>query len=416
MKQETNFNALNHTGHPAVSGGFTRMIRSLFACAASVAVLSVASGAAIAQQTPIKVGVVYSFSGGSATAGKEFNDTLATFQKLHGETAGGRKVEFVKRDDGGIAPDNAKRLAQELIVQEHVDFLTGLIFTPNAVAVGNVSTAAKMPTFIVNATTSGIMAKNPYMSRYSMSATQVTVPLAKYAYKSGQRNMYVLFMDYGPGIDSGKTFEDTFTAEGGKIAGEVRVPVTASDFSAYLQRIKDAKPDGLYVFLNASGTGTAFLKQVKAQGFDKAGIKLFVSGDLVTEQALPAIGDAAVGVISSMNYSGSHDSKLNRDFIKAFEVQSGGTPPTFGAVGAYDAFTAIYKVIDAQKGNVDPDKSMEIVKTLKFESPRGPIAIDPDTRDIVQNVWIRRTELKGGKLVNTEIDSYPMFKDPSEHP
>jgi branched-chain amino acid transport system substrate-binding protein len=193
------------------------------------------------------------------------------------------------------------------------------------------------------------------------------------------------------------------------------VPVTANDFSAYLQRIKDAKPDGLYIFLNASGSGTTFLKQAKTQGFDKAGIKIFCSGDLVTEQALPAIGDAAVGVLSSMNYSGSHDSKMNRDFIKAYTLQSGGIPPTFGAVGSYDAFTAMYKVIEAQKGVLDPDKTMDAVKALKFESPRGPIAIDPETRDIVQNVYIRRTEMKGGKLVNTEIDTYPMYKDPSEH-
>jgi branched-chain amino acid transport system substrate-binding protein len=391
------------------------MIRPLFAVLSAAAILMLGGASAIGQQTPVRIGIVYSFSGAGGTAGKDFNDTLAVFQKQHGDTINGRKIEIITRDDGGIAPDNAKRLAQELIVQQHVDMLGGLIFTPNAVAVGTVSTAAKMPVFIVNATTSGIMAKNPYMSRYSMTATQMTVPLAKYAYKTGQRNMYVVFMDYGPGIDSGKTFEDTFTAEGGKIAGEIRVPVTANDFSAYLQRVKDAKPDGMYVFLNASGSGTTFLKQVKAQNFDKAGIKVFCSGDLVTEQALPAIGDAAVGVYSSMNYSGAHDSKMNRDFIKAYEAQSGGLPPTFGAVGVYDAFTAMYKVIEAQKGTLDPDKTMEIVKTLKFESPRGPIAIDPDTRDIVQNVYIRRTELKRGVLVNTEIDSYPMFKDPSEH-
>jgi len=372
-------------------------------------------GTAFSQQPPIKVGIVYSFSGASGTTAKEFDDVFAVFQKQHGDTVAGRKVQFIRRDDGGIAPDNAKRLAQELIVQEHVDLLSGLIFTPNAIAVGSVSTAAKMPVFVVNATTSGILAKNPYMSRYSMTATQMTVPLAKYAYKTGQRNMYVLFMDYGPGIDSGKTFEDTFTAEGGKIAGEIRVPVTGNDFSAYLQRIKDAKPDGLYVFLNASGSGTTFLKQVKAQGFEKAGIKVFCSGDLLTEQVLPAIGDAAVGVISSMNYSGAHNSKMNRDFVKAFMAQSGGLAPTFGGIGVYDAFVAIYKVIEAQKGQIDPDKTMEIVKTLKFESPRGPIAIDPETRDIVQNVYIRRTELKDGKLQNTEIFTYPMFKDPSEH-
>jgi branched-chain amino acid transport system substrate-binding protein len=392
------------------------MKRYYFAIVLALAVLALGPGVASAQQAPIRIGIVYSFSGGGGVAGKEFDDALAVFQKLHGDTINGRKVEFLKRDDGGIAPDNAKRLAQELIVQQHVDLLAGLIFTPNAIAVGTVSTAAKMPVFIVNATTSNIMAKNPYMSRYSMTATQMTVPLAKYAYRNGQRNMYVVFMDYGPGIDSGKTFEDTFTAEGGKIAGEIRVPVTANDFSAYLQRIKDAHPDGLYVFLNASGTGTTFLKQAKTQGFEKAGIKIYASGDLVTEQALPAIGDAAIGVISSMNYSGTHDSKLNRAFISAYTKQSGGLPPTFGAVDSYDAFAAMYKVLEAQKGAIDPDRTMELVKALKFESPRGPIMIDPETRDIVQNVYIRRTEMRSGKLVNTEIDNYPMFRDPSEHP
>jgi branched-chain amino acid transport system substrate-binding protein len=241
------------------------MIRPLFAALSAAAILMLGGVSAIGQQTPVRIGIVYSFSGAGGTAGKDFNDTLAVFQKQHGDTINGRKIEIITRDDGGIAPDNAKRLAQELIVQQHVDMLGGLIFTPNAVAVGTVSTAAKMPVFIVNATTSGIMAKNPYMSRYSMTATQMTVPLAKYAYKTGQRNMYVVFMDYGPGIDSGKTFEDTFTAEGGKIAGEIRVPVTANDFSAYLQRVKDAKPDGMYVFLNASGSGTTFLKQGRYQ-------------------------------------------------------------------------------------------------------------------------------------------------------
>ncbi len=391
------------------------MKRYRFSIVLAVALLVLGAGAVVAQQPPIKIGIVYSFSGAGGTAGKEFNDVVAVFQKQHGDTINGRKVQIISRDDGGIAPDNAKRLAQELIVQEHVDLLAGLIFTPNAVAVGTVSTQAKMPVFIVNATTSGIMAKNPYMSRYSMTATQVTVPLAKYAYKSGMRNMYVVFMDYGPGIDSGQTFENAFIAEGGKVAGEIRVPVTVTDFSAYLQRVKDAKPDGMYIFLNAGGSGTTFLKQAKSQGFDKAGIKIFCSGDLVTEQALPAIGDAAVGVISTMNYSGTHNSKMNRDFVKAFMAQSGGLPPTFGGVGTYDAFTAMYKVLEAQKGQIDPDRTMELVKQLKFESPRGPIAIDPDTRDIIQNVYIRRTELKGGQLVNTEIDTYPMVKDPSEH-
>jgi len=383
--------------------------------ALALAAFGLGSDAVFAQQGPIRIGIVLSFSGASTIPGRDFEGALAVFQKLHGDTVAGRKIEIIRRDDGGIAPDNAKRLAQELIVQEHVDLLGGLVFTPNAVAVGTVSTQAKMPVFIMNATTSNIMAKNPYMSRYSMTATQVTIPLAKYAYRNGARNAYVLFMDYGPGIDAGTTFENAFAAEGGKMLGEIRVPVTANDFSAYLQRIKDAKPDAVYVFLTPNGSGTTFLKQAKSQGFDKAGIRIFCAGDLLTEDALPAIGDAAIGAISSMNYSADHNSKMNRDFVRAFEAQSGGVPPTFNAVGAYDALTAMYRVIDAQKGQLDPDRTMQIVKTLKFESPRGPIEIDPATRDVVQNVYIRRTELRGGKLVNTEVDIYPMFRDPTEH-
>jgi branched-chain amino acid transport system substrate-binding protein len=372
-------------------------------------------GTSSAQQPPIKVGILFGFSQVGGQLGKDFDSVVTVFQKDHGQIAGGRTVVFVKRDEGAISPETSKRLAQELIVQEHVDLLAGLLYTPNAVAAGAISTAAKMPAFVMNATTSGILAPNPYMSRYSMSQTQVTIPLAKYAYKSGARNVYVAFMDYGPGIDSGTTFEKTFAAEGGKVAGEIRMPLDATDFSPYLQRIKDAKPDALYVYLNANGTAIEFLKEAKAAGLQQAGIKLYASGDLVTEQALPAIGDAAVGVISSMNYSVTHDSAMNRAFVREFLAANGGVPPTFAAVGMYDALVAIYRVIDAQKGQLDPDKTMAIVKTLKFESPRGPIAIDPDTRDIVQNIYIRRTELKGGQLVNTEIDTYPMFKDPSEH-
>jgi branched-chain amino acid transport system substrate-binding protein len=388
----------------------TAALRAALAVALCVSAL----GGASAQQAPIRIGIIYSFSAGAGIAGRELNDTIALFQKRYGDSAGGRKIEIIKRDDGGIAPDRAKRLAQELIVQDKVDFLAGVIFTPNAIAVGAVSTTAKVPLFITNATTSGIIAPNPYVSRYSMTARQVTIPLAQYAYKTGLRKAYVIFSDYGPGIDSGTTFENTFAAEGGQVAGELRIPESATDFAAYLQRIKDAKPDMVYIFLGASGAGTTFLKEAKAQNFDKAGIKIFSSGDLLAEQVLPAIGESAIGVISSMNYSVQHESKMNRDFVQAFGAISGGLPPTFNAVAAYDALSAMYKVIDAQKGQLDPDKTMEIVKTLKFESPRGPIMIDAATRDIVQNVYIRRTELKNGKLVNTEIASYPMYKDPTE--
>jgi branched-chain amino acid transport system substrate-binding protein len=227
-----------------------RMVPALLAAVALV----VAPHSAPAQQPPLKVGVLYGFSQVGGELGKDFDAVVTIFQKKYGTVAGGRTVVFIKRDEGGISPETSKRLAQELIVGEHVDLLAGLLYTPNAVAAGEISTAAKMPTFVMNATTSGILAKNPYMSRYSMSQTQVTTPLAKYAYKAGARNVYVAFQDYGPGIDSGTTFENAFSAEGGKVAGEIRMPLNATDFTPYLQRIKDAKPDALYVYLNANGT------------------------------------------------------------------------------------------------------------------------------------------------------------------
>jgi branched-chain amino acid transport system substrate-binding protein len=333
--------------------------------------------------------------------------------KQHGNVVAGRKIEIVRRDDGGISPENSRRMAMELIIQDRVDLLAGLIFTPNALAVGQVSTNAKVPTFIMSATTSKIMAANPYMCRYSETATQQTVPLAQYAYKSGSRKVFIMFQDYGPGIDSGNTFEKTFTDAGGMIVGKTHMPLGATDFAAYLQRAKDAKPDSIYFYLNGDAP-IAFLKQAKAAQIGASGIRLFSTGASVEEQILPAIGDDALGLITAMNYSASHKSAKNQAFVEAYKKISGGLLPNFSAVGVYDTMTAMYAAIEAQKGQLNPDTTMALVKSMKFESPRGPIAIDPVTRDIVQNMYIRRTEMKDGQLVNTEIYTYPMFKDPSE--
>ena len=373
--------------------------------------IALQAATASAQQQPLKVGIIFSYSGAGATAwgGRSLDAVVSAFQKTYGDTVAGRKIVFVRRDDTGIAPDVAKRMAQELVVQENVDALAGMTLTPNAIAVGDVSTQSKKPLFVFSAATAGIIAKNPYASRWGHTNTQITVPLAKWAIKSGIKTAYALYQDYGPGIDAGKTFEDTFTAGGGKMLGEVRVPVSNVDFSAYVQRVKDAHPEAVFVFLNPAAGSAEFLRACQTAGFAKAGIKILATGEIVEENNLPTIGDAALGVVSGFEYSVVHDSKVNHQFVRAFyAADTSGDQPDFGDVAAWDALTAIYRAADAQKGNLDPDRTLELVKGMKFESPRGPIQIDPQTREITQDVYIRRVERRNGVLANYEIAVYPM--------
>jgi branched-chain amino acid transport system substrate-binding protein len=386
-----------------------------FIAAAAAASLLIAVPA-FAQQGPVKIGIVFSCSGGdNVEQGKEFNAAIAAYQKEHGDSAGGRKIVLISRDDTGIAPEIARRLTQELIVQDKVDLIVGTSYTPNAIAMSQVSTQAKVPFFIVNAATSGIMAKAPYTARFGFTQTQITDAFGRWAAKTQGNTAYALFQDYGPGIDAGTTFEKAFKDAGGTLLGEARVPVDNKDFTAYIQRAKDAKPKVLYAFINATGGGIEFLRAIKASGIEQSGTKILVNGALVNEAILPAEGDAALGVISTSDYTSTHNSPLNRTFVKDFKTAYGGDQsPSFIAVAAYDAIAATYKVIDAQHGTLDPDKTMDIVKTLKYESPRGPIAIDPATRDIILNAYFMKAERRNGVLGNYEFSTTPMVKDPLE--
>jgi branched-chain amino acid transport system substrate-binding protein len=375
--------------------------------------------AAFAQSTPLRIGVVTSYSGGDNVAlGKQFDAGIATWMKQHGDSAGGRKIEFVKRDDGGIAPDVVRRLTQELIVQEKVDLLLGAIYTPNAIAMAAVSTAAKKPYFVANAATSNIVAKNPYSQRFGITTPQLTIPYAKWAYQHGIRSAFAMYQDYGPGIDAGNAFEKTFTEAGGKIAGETRIPLTNVDFAAYLQRIRDIKPESAYIFVNATGGGLQLLKALHETGIDKQ-VKILASGDIVDEPLLEAegAGDFAEGLTSIFSYSSWHPSRLNQDFVRAFAPNytgGGNGRPDFIGVQVYDAMNAIYRVVNAQKGQIDPDHTMELLKDLRFESPRGMITLLGKTRGVLQEVYIRRTQRRNGVLENIEIETVPAIHDPSE--
>jgi branched-chain amino acid transport system substrate-binding protein len=391
-------------------------------CAFGVAAFAFAAlpsfGARAADLPPVKVGVMFSFSGDNARAGEALNFGIATFIKEHGDMVAGRKIELIRRDTGQMSPDTAKRIAQDLIINDHVQLIMGIAYSPEAVAVGLVSTQAKMPVFIVNSTTVNIMKDAPYMSRYGMTSGQLTSPLALYAYTHGLKTIYTVESDFSTGIDAADSFSKAFTALGGKIVGDVRPPLFSKDFTAYIQRVKDAnpKPDGVFAFI-PSGSGPAqFMRTWKELGLDAKGITLIGEGGLVGEDDLLTIGDAAQGLITSFHYSAIHPSKLNERFVSDYLAVSGqSVRPDYAALAGYDTLAAIYKVIELQHGSVDPDRTMQLVRGLKLESPRGPIMIDPQTRDIDQNIYIRRTERKNGRMVNTELETYPMVRDPLEN-
>jgi branched-chain amino acid transport system substrate-binding protein len=305
-------------------------------------------------------------------------------------------------------------LAEELVVEDHVDYLAGVALTPNAVAVSSVSAAAKVPFFIANAATSNIFAKDPYTARFGVTEAQLVVPLAEWALRSGIKTAYIIVLDYGPGLDGGMTFSRTFTAGGGQIVGEVHIPVGNMDYSAYMQRIKDVNPQAIYAFVNADGGGP-FLKAFHESGLAAKNVKVLTTEDMVLDDYLPSLGANALGVISAGNYSSTHDSRLNREFVADYEGHFHHAPPNFLSVAAYDCLNAIYLSVAALHGTAPPDKTMSVVRAMKFESPRGPLEIDPQTRDTIQNVYIRRTEMHNGVLQNTEFETIPMVKDPNEH-
>jgi branched-chain amino acid transport system substrate-binding protein len=378
----------------------------------ALAIATLASGTVVRadEQPPVKIGVIYSYTGASPAAGQALDASINAWLAMHGGLVGGRKVEIIRRDDTGPAPDVARRLAQELVVQDHVDFLLGSIYTPNAIAVKAVSTAAKVPYFIVNAATSGIIADAPYTVRLSATMAANTVPLARWAAQHGFRSAYSLVSDYAPGIESAKDFSEAFKASGGSISGDTRVPVTASDFTAYVQKIKDAKPQADFAFIVEGTPAIAFFRAAKSAGFGaQGGIKLIVNGATVDELDLDAIGDAALGVISCGQYSWVHPSKLNDAYVAAYrKVSPSGAPvPDYMAEAGYDILSAIDKVVAAQKGALDPDKAMALLKGMKLDSPRGPLEIDPRTREVIQNIYIRRGEKRGEMIVNAEFATFP---------
>lgn len=381
-------------------------------CAALAVVASSASARA---EGSIKVGVIAPFSGPFADYGKEMEAGIQAFMKLNGDTVAGKKVEVVYKDTTGPLPDVAKRLAQELVVREKVDFLAGFGLTPEAMAVADIATQAKKPMIVMNAATSAVTTRSPYIVRVSMTLPQGSAPIATWAAGHGIKRVFTLVSDYAPGIDSETQFKKTFTAAGGQIVDSIRVPLRNPEFAPYLQRIKDARPDAVFIFVPPGEANIAFMKGFQERGLGQAGIKIIGTGDLTDDHLIDAMGDPALGIITTFHYSDAHDSPENKAFLKAYREVSGSLGrPNFMAVGGYDGMAAIYEVIRKLGGNVDGDKAVAVLKGWKRESPRGPIWIDPVTRDIVQTEYIRRVEKRDGHYYNVEFDSIPDVKDPGK--
>ena len=380
-----------------------------------IATIALLMAAAVAWAQPVKIGMVAPFSGVAADYGRQMEAGVRTWLKMHGDTIGGRKIEIIVRDTAGPNPEIAKRLAQELVTRDKVDFLAGFGFTPEALAAAPVATEAKVPMIVMNAASSVVTTRSPYIARFSMTLQQVSAPMAQWAAKNGIRKVCILVSDYAPGLDSEAAFKKAFEAAGGSIVDSVRVPLRNPEFAPYVQRIKDAKPDAVFMFVPAGEQSIAFMKAFEERGLAKAGIKVIATGDLTDDDVLHAMGDPVLGVITSHHYSAAHDSPENKAFVAAFKgVAKGLTRPNFMAVGGYDGMAAIAEVVRRTNGKLDADKAMEILKTIKMTSPRGPIAIDPATRDIVQTVYIRRVEKRGGEYWNVEFDKFPDVKDPAK--
>ncbi|KQW22213.1 ABC transporter substrate-binding protein [Afipia sp. Root123D2] len=383
----------------------------LMLAAAGAALLAVATMPGAQAQDSVKIGLILPMTGGQSSTGKQIDNAVKLYMKQHGDTVAGKKIEILLKDDGTV-PDNTKRAAQELIVNDKVNVIAGFGITPSALAAAPLATQAKVPEVVMAAGTSIITERSPYIVRTSFTLGQSSIIIGDWAAKNGIKKVATLTSDYAPGNDALKFFKDHFTAAGGEIVEEVKVPLANPDFAPFLQRMKDAKPDAMFVFVPA-GQGGTFMKQYAERGLDKSGIKVIGPGDVMDDDLLNSMGDAALGAVTAHLYSAAHPSQMNKDFVAAYK-KAYGQRPGFMAVGGYDGIHLIYEALKKTGGKADGDSLIAAMKGMKWESPRGPISIDPETRDIVQNIYIRKVEKVDGELYNVEFATFEAVKDPGK--
>jgi branched-chain amino acid transport system substrate-binding protein len=365
-------------------------------------------GFAQSEENNFKIGLILPMSGPFASTGKQLESAARLYVEQHGSIVGGQKISLIIKDDTG-SPEVTKRIAQELVVNDKVKVLAGFGLTPLAMATAPIATQSKTPMVVMAAATSVVTEASPFIVRTSFTVPQVVTILADWASKNGIKRVVSLVTDYAPGIDSEKYFNQRFIANGGQVIEVLRVPLRSPDFAPFLQRVKDAKPDALFTFVPA-GVGSVLLKQFAERGLDKSGIRLIAEGSVTDDDILNSMGEVAVGVVTAHHYSAAHKSNANKKFVDAFEKANNGSRPNFMAVGAYDGMRVIYEAIKATKGQ-GGEALLNAMKGQIFESPRGPMYVDAQTRDVVHNIYIRKVERLGGQLWNQEIETVTDVKD-----
>jgi branched-chain amino acid transport system substrate-binding protein len=384
--------------------------RRILISAALVTAFCALPGAALAAD-PFKIGLILPLTGPFASTGKQIEAAVRLYMAKNGDTVAGRKIELIVKDDTGLAPETTKRIAQEMVVQDKVNVLAGFGLTPLALAAAPVATEAKVPMIVMAAATGMIPTKSPFIVRTGFTLPQVTGPIAEWALKNRIKRVVTMVTDYGPGLDAEKTFQTVFKAGGGEIVEAIRTPLRNPDYAPFLQRAKDAKPDALFVFI-PSGEGLAVMKQFEDRGLKQAGIKLIGTGDVTDDDLLVSMGAPAVGVITSFHYSAAHDSPENKAYVDGMMKANNGMRPNFHSVGGYDGMHLIYEALKKAGPNATGEQLVEAMKGMKWTSPRGPMSIDPATRQTVQNVYLREVKMVNGQPWNVEFDKIENVKDP----
>ncbi len=377
---------------------------------AAAAALAAYAGTALAAD-PFKIGLILPLTGPFASTGKQIEAACRLYIAKNGDTVAGRKIELIVKDDTGLAPETTKRIAQEMVVQDKVNVLAGFGLTPLALAAAPVATEAKVPMIVMAAATGMIPTRSPFIVRPNFTLPQVTGPIAEWALKNKIKRVVTMVTDYGPGLDAEKTFISVFKAGGGEVVESIRTPLRNPDYAPFLQRAKDAKPDALFVFV-PSGEGLAVMKQFDERGLKQAGIKLIGTGDVTDDDLLVSMGAPAVGVITSFHYSAAHDSPENKAYVDAFMKANNGMRPNFHSLGGYDGMHLIYEALKKAGPNATGEQLVEAMKGMKWTSPRGPMSIDPATRQPIQNVYLREVKMVNGQPWNIEFDKMENVKDP----
>ena len=381
---------------------------------AVLAIGALAASEALSQQAlaqdSVKIGFVLPMTGPQQSTGRQISAAIKLFMQQNGDTVAGRKIELIIKDDAAV-PDTSKRLAQELIVNDKVQVLAGFGVTPAALAVAPIATEAKVPEIVTAAGSSIITERSPYIVRTSFTLAQSAVPMAAWAAKNGIKKVVFMGSDYSPAAEAEGAFTTEFNRQGGQLIESPRFPLASPDFAPFLQRALDAKPDAIFVFV-PSGQGAAFVKQYLERGLDKAGIRIIGPGDVTDDDLFYGMGDQVIGTVTAHFYSADHDSPANKAFVAAFRAANNGMRPNFMAVSGYDGMHLIYEALKKTGGKTDGETLIAAMKGMTWESPRGPILIDSETRDIVQNVYMRKVEKKNGELYNVEFATIEAVKDP----